>query len=831
MITAIITLVEAGEGSGPFNLYGDLDGYLVPFETNIPREALLLGYPVDTIPIGTNTIKIQSVGDDCFNFVEVSTLCFNFLPQYNAYITSFVSQDTYGYFYGYFLQYSESGVVTDNKHAIKLNPDLTIDTSFVSGTGFDEILYTGSAVIEQWDGRTIYTGTFTSYQGTNANRIIRLMPDGSIDTSFVYGTGFDNFTQIPIIRDDGKIIIPGIYSTYMGVSTPRLVRLNIDGSRDATLVVGSGFNNTTLNVISYSDNSILVSGYFNAYKGVSTAGGIAKVDEFGTIVPSPTFDAGVGFSPYLPFNANRIVSIVGETSFYAAGAFTSYKGVSEPYIIKILENGDKDLSFNAGTGFDGAVTMIQTVWGDKLYIRGNFNYYDGTESWNTIILNADGTIFWSSPIYYYTPIIIGNNLFGSPWAGVGNLPLCLELVFTYEGLTTTTSTTFTPTTTTTTTLAPVIIMGIISGVATTSGVLTAIGALLGTVSGTATTSGVLTSIGTLSGVSNASSTVTGILLGKGFISSDSSVNGIATVTGEIFDAFTQNNNSILLDLQNSEADDIAWFNPITKQFNGYNLPSPLSNSEDIAHTTTRLYQITQGKFESSPSRWEITMRAWDIVIEPFSAVFDRDMLFSAPTVDMDDFGIGGLGLVSKDDTTLIGSFCPNAGTGYQDAWEISEIDITDPDNVIVTRIFDLPWAPSGDFLFVGGDFLYVDNGGTPKLIVLCEHWNTQDVRILQYDYPLGTLELDINVTSELIDSFSDVFGIFQHENKIYIEDWQSGGASKIYEIDRYPPYALTDTGDVSVTIAGASQRPEGMTAVFYLSADGFATVTGTLTPA
>jgi hypothetical protein len=45
------------------------------------------------------------------------------------------------------------------------------------------------------DGKIIATGSFTSYNGISANRIIRLNYDGTIDSSFVYGTGFNSFTQ------------------------------------------------------------------------------------------------------------------------------------------------------------------------------------------------------------------------------------------------------------------------------------------------------------------------------------------------------------------------------------------------------------------------------------------------------------------------------------------------------------------------------------------------------------------------------------------------------------------------------------------------------------
>lgn len=76
-MTVLITLVlPVGGDAGPFNLYSDTDGYLVPFATNISASALIAGYTATNVPDGTTIIRVKSVGV-CTNFVNVQV---NVLP-------------------------------------------------------------------------------------------------------------------------------------------------------------------------------------------------------------------------------------------------------------------------------------------------------------------------------------------------------------------------------------------------------------------------------------------------------------------------------------------------------------------------------------------------------------------------------------------------------------------------------------------------------------------------------------------------------------------------------------------------------------------------------
>ena len=69
-MTVLITLTAAGTDTGPFNLYSNLDGYLVAFETGITQGALLAGYTSTLVPDYTETVRVKSTGA-CINYVDI----------------------------------------------------------------------------------------------------------------------------------------------------------------------------------------------------------------------------------------------------------------------------------------------------------------------------------------------------------------------------------------------------------------------------------------------------------------------------------------------------------------------------------------------------------------------------------------------------------------------------------------------------------------------------------------------------------------------------------------------------------------------------------------
>jgi hypothetical protein len=57
-MVVIITISSAGAGTGPFDLYSDSDGFLVPFETGVSKAALEAGYTSNLVPNDATLIKL-----------------------------------------------------------------------------------------------------------------------------------------------------------------------------------------------------------------------------------------------------------------------------------------------------------------------------------------------------------------------------------------------------------------------------------------------------------------------------------------------------------------------------------------------------------------------------------------------------------------------------------------------------------------------------------------------------------------------------------------------------------------------------------------------------
>ena len=141
-----------------------------------------------------------------------------------------------------------------------------VDTSFVYGTGFDNSV---SAINTQSDGKILVGGGFTSYKGTAANRIIRLNSNGSVDNTFVYGTGFTDIINSIDVQTDGKILVGGGFTTYDGTGANDIIRLNANGSVDNTFVYGTGIDSDVAIITTQPDGKILLGGNFTSYKGTA----------------------------------------------------------------------------------------------------------------------------------------------------------------------------------------------------------------------------------------------------------------------------------------------------------------------------------------------------------------------------------------------------------------------------------------------------------------------------------------------------------------------------------------------------------------------------------
>jgi uncharacterized delta-60 repeat protein len=259
---------------------------------------------------------------------------------------------------------------------VRINQDGTTDATFNSGTGFDSIV---NSITIQPNGQILVGGFFTTYNGGTANRIIRLNSDGSKDTSFVYGTGFNNTTNQILLLSNGQMYVSGSFNSYNGgFGNVNLIRLNSNGSKDTTFSSGvpniSGLNALTLQ----SDNKLIVGGNFTTWAG-NTAGGIIRLNTNGSV--DTTFSSGTGFNSSVISTA-----IMSNGQILCGGQFTSYNGTTSNYIARLNSSGSYDTTWNIGSGFNFQVNSLSILNG-QLYCAGAFTQFNGVNANRIISLN------------------------------------------------------------------------------------------------------------------------------------------------------------------------------------------------------------------------------------------------------------------------------------------------------------------------------------------------------------------------------------------------------------------------------------------------------------
>jgi len=278
---------------------------------------------------------------------------------------------------GFFTSYNG----TTSNRIIRLNSDGSIDNTFSIGTGFND----GVQVIQlQSDGKILVGGRFTSYNGTTINRIIRLNSDGSIDNTFNIGTGFNNVFLTIKIQSDGKILLGGTFTLYDGTTRNRIIRLNSDGSIDNTFNIGTGFNSFVNSIQIQSDGKILVGGGFTSYNG-TTSNLIIRLNSDGSI--DDTFNIGTGFNDFV-----NTLTTQSDGKILVGGQFTSYNGTTSNRIIRLNSDGSRDDTFSIGTGFNNTVVIIQLQSDGKILVGGQFTTYNGITSNRITLLSTNGLI-------------------------------------------------------------------------------------------------------------------------------------------------------------------------------------------------------------------------------------------------------------------------------------------------------------------------------------------------------------------------------------------------------------------------------------------------------
>ena len=265
----------------------------------------------------------------------------------------------------------------------RLHADGTVDSTFTTTTNLGV-----NGVVLQGDGKLVLGGIFTTTDTVTTNFVSRINSDGTLDTSFnVGGVGADAAVNCVALQADGKILIGGTFTTYNGVATVRIARLNSDGTLDTSFNSGgAGANNVVNSIAVQGDGAIVIGGTFSTFNG-STAVRIARLNSDGSL------DAGFNPGGAGASNTVNCVALQADGKILLGGIFGSVNGSTANRIARLNTNGSFDSSFNnGGTGGSSTVNSVAVQADGRIVVGGNFVTFNGTTVGRITRLNANGSL-------------------------------------------------------------------------------------------------------------------------------------------------------------------------------------------------------------------------------------------------------------------------------------------------------------------------------------------------------------------------------------------------------------------------------------------------------
>lgn len=224
------------------------------------------------------------------------------------------------------------------------------------------------------EDKILIAGIFSTVNNTTANSLVRLNLDGSIDATFNAGSGTLDFIGQVAVQPDGKILLADSYiNGFNGEARQGLIRLNADGSVD------TGFDlavNLTRKVskASFIGDKILLN--------VTDADGsrIALFNQDGSVDTS---------FPAIPAQATSDFVISGDGIVVVNN---DIPGV--PFgIARYSLTGSRVTSYAPRLGSHGAIAVVRYI-GDvgKIVAAGDFCKVNDDFINKAVVLNADGSI-------------------------------------------------------------------------------------------------------------------------------------------------------------------------------------------------------------------------------------------------------------------------------------------------------------------------------------------------------------------------------------------------------------------------------------------------------
>lgn len=213
-----------------------------------------------------------------------------------------------------------------------------VDATFVLGKQIAAV----RAIMVDSSDRLIVSGVLAGQSDTNTTteRIIRVLPDGTIDPAFT-SPRFESPITLMSETTGGKLLVYAP-DTFTGTTPTGLIRLNANGSEDTTF--GAGISgNLRAEPVTDADGKILIGGSFIFTVSQSLSyRGIARLNANGTI--DSTFTPPN--STVIQSASTEAIGLQSDGKIILAGLGYRVNGTSSQYL-RLNTNGTVDTTFTA----------------------------------------------------------------------------------------------------------------------------------------------------------------------------------------------------------------------------------------------------------------------------------------------------------------------------------------------------------------------------------------------------------------------------------------------------------------------------------------------------
>lgn len=227
---------------------------------------------------------------------------------------------------------------------LRLNADGTGDATFDAGSGATK---NGTPVfvddlLPLPNGQLIVVGPFDQFNGVPAKHIVRLNANGSVDATFAAGTGADQEVETAVALPNGQLLIGGFFTSYNGNAANGLARLNANGAFDATFSTDFQSYSEAINLTVQPDGKILVAGglYTTANPGGS---GLTR------LLPNGATDNSFAFSYLDTYTTYSYFGDAIQLQPDGKILLLSLQSNTVQGVVRLQANGTQDLSYQAGT--------------------------------------------------------------------------------------------------------------------------------------------------------------------------------------------------------------------------------------------------------------------------------------------------------------------------------------------------------------------------------------------------------------------------------------------------------------------------------------------------